>query len=104
MKLLDLHEQALDQNCGLFMRRTRKNRKGEIIPSWRCSRKACRTQRSIRHTNLFFIVEDGKGRNNSKMSLRDILLLVYLFVNSKDTIEQLMIKLGHGKIVFPRSP
>lgn len=125
MKLLDFHEQALKSeddcvnflnsfgifdesaavgpgksttSCNLLMKRTqKKNKKGDIIPSWRCSKKTCRTQRSICSSNRFFMFEDTHGRNNCKLSLRDILLIIYFFVYSNDTNEQLMTKLGHGK-------
>ncbi len=125
MKLLDFHEQALKSEehavsflqsfgifdpsavfcpgkhgeiCGNKMSQIRKkSKKGDIIPSWRCSKKLCRVTRSIRSTNRFFTYRDIKNRARCNLSLKEILLIVYHFVYSQDTMEQLMVKTGHGK-------
>lgn len=125
MKILDLHEQALktETACLEFLRTFgifsnaaaicpgrkvsqclnpmktihRKNRKGHTTSSWRCSKKNCRIQRSIRSTNKFFAFQDSRGRTKCNLNLRQILLLVYLFVYSNDTLDQIVIKTGHSK-------
>lgn len=124
MKLLDFHAQALQSEesciaflnlfglfdesiafcpgkahiaCGQRMKKVRKkNRKGDIIPSWRCSKKLCRAQRSIRSSNRFFAYQDSNGRAKCNLSVRQILIIVYFFVYSRDTFEQLMMKTGHS--------
>lgn len=125
MKLLDLYEQALKSEpscieflnsfglfdesiafcpgklniyCGERMKKIRKkNRKGEYIPSWRCTKKLCRTQRSIRASNRFFAFEDRNGRSKCNLPVRQILLIIYFFIYSRDTLEEIMVKTGHNK-------
>ena len=125
MKLLDFHDQALkseehavpflesfgifdpsavlcpgkkERFCGNLMSQIRKkSRKGENIQSWRCSKKNCRTTRSIRSTNKFFTYRDNQGRRKCNLTVRPILLIVYHFLYVQDTVEQLMTKTGHRR-------
>lgn len=125
MKILDLYDQALKSEpaCLEFLRTFgiftdaaalcpgkqgvictrpmgtifRKTKKGHVIPSWRCGRKLCRTTRSIRKTNRFFTFEASDGRARCNLKLREILLIVYFFIYSNDTLDQFVTKTGHSK-------
>lgn len=78
----------------------RTNHKKVLSHAWRCSKKSCRAQSSIRVTNRFFGFPDAKGRTTCNISLQKILLIVYLSVYSNDTLDQLVIKSGHRKSII----
>ena len=58
----------------------KRNRKGEFIPLLRCPKKGCQTYRSVREGNNFFYYTDLNGKINSRLSLCEILELVFYFV------------------------
>ena len=69
------------QKCGSVMQEKRKRgRNGEFKPILRCPKKGCQTSRSVRTNNPFFHYNDARNRVNSKLSLCEILELVFLFV------------------------
>lgn len=68
--------------CAAMHRSIRKDNNGKQVPNWRCYKKTCETTRSIRHSNAFFMYKDVNGKSNSKISIRSIVTLVYLFVNT----------------------
>lgn len=74
----------------------KKNRKGKVSLAWRCTKGNCRATKSIRNSNRFFAFLDAGGRSHGKISLCQILLIIYFFIYSKDTIDQFMIKTGHS--------
>lgn len=68
--------------CGAVMQEKRKrDRGGEFRPILRCPRRGCQTSRSIRTGNKFFHYTDLNGKTNSKLSICEILELVYYFVS-----------------------
>jgi len=80
------------RECGSEMKRTlRKNSKGEQYPAWRCTSTSCRTYLSIRSTNKFF---SWDGTTN--LSLRDIMMLVYIWLYNSNTIQQVRTMTGHS--------
>ncbi len=80
--LLDEEEDAAPCHCcGEEMKNVdRRNRKGEIIPAFRCKNRRCQTYRSIRSGNVFFHFTDLNGRMNCKLQLCQILELIFYFI------------------------
>ena len=67
--------------CGSLMQEKKKrNRKGEFMPLLRCPKNGCQTYRSVREGNKFFHYSDLNGKINSRLSLCEILELMYYFV------------------------
>ena len=65
----------------------RKNRKGEVIPTLRCSNTSCRTFVSIRKCNSFFTYTDLNGKCNSNLKLNEIMELVWMWLNFKTQVD-----------------
>jgi len=87
--------------CGGRMKRTlRKNRKGESRPTWRCTAYACQSFRSIRDTNGFFGWRGRDDKVHVSLSLRDIMMIVYLWLHTTSTIEQVREMTGHSKVTI----
>lgn len=80
--LLDVAQDAMPCHlCGGDMKNaTKRNRGGEHIPVLRCARKGCQTYRSVRKGNKFFHYTDINEKINCKLSLSEILELVFFFV------------------------
>ncbi|KAK4881277.1 hypothetical protein RN001_004596 [Aquatica leii] len=58
----------------------KRDRGGEYIPVYRCPRKGCQRTRSVRHGNRFLHYTDPNGKINSKLSLCEILELIFFFI------------------------
>lgn len=80
--LLDEEEDVAPcHRCGEEMKDVqRRNRKGEFIPALRCKNRRCQTYRSIRSGNTFFHFTDLNGRVNCKLTLCQILELMFYFI------------------------
>lgn len=80
--LLDTEAEAeVCSRCGSNMQEKRKrDRGGEFRPVFRCPRRGCQTTRSIRQGNRFFHYNDLNGRINSKLTLCQILEVVFMFI------------------------
>ena len=66
----------------------------ESTVSWICKKKSCRKSISVRDSNRFFSWTDKRGRSNSKLSIRKIVEIVYEFLYTTSTTEQLMLRLA----------
>jgi transposase len=67
--------------CGTLMaEKRRKSRAGEWVPVLRCTKKGCQTSRTFRHGNSLFQFTDLNDRNNSHLTLCQIMELMYMFV------------------------
>lgn len=62
---------------------------------WRCPRKSCQTTRSVRASNAFFHYVDSTGRMTSRLPLREILVLVWLWVHAR--MPERMVRAVTGK-------
>ena len=62
------------------MAENRRKIKDESRPVFHCTRNGCQTFRSVRHGNLFFSYTDLNNKINCKLTLCEILELVYYFV------------------------
>ena len=83
--------------CGAPMRTVQRLQKsGQRSVRWRCSVKACRTERSVRSASNFLKYERCDGRADCKLTLRQILLLLYLWVCTTSTTRQLRDLTGLG--------
>ncbi|KAK4871972.1 hypothetical protein RN001_016096 [Aquatica leii] len=58
----------------------KRNRGGEYRPVYRCPRKRCQSTRSVRHGNRFLHYTNLNKKINSKLSLCEILELIFLFI------------------------
>lgn len=67
------------QKCDGPVTLTKKKLRGKDLPVWRCRRKGCQAVRSVRRGNAFFTYTDINGKLNSKLSLCEILELVFLW-------------------------
>lgn len=56
-------------------------------------------QRSITKTNRFFAYTYSNGRYKCNLKLHEILMLVYFFLYSNDTLDEFVTKLGHSKFI-----
>ena len=74
----------------------RKNRSGRFSMHWRCTKKMCRVERSVRTTSLFLKYEKRDGSSCSNMSLCDIMRLLYLWLHTTSTVRQLHLLTGHS--------
>lgn len=72
--------------CGTTMRETTRLLKGEKVPVWRCPKRCCRTYCSFSSTNRFFHYTNVHGKSDRKISLTDVLQIVWLWAYSKMTI------------------
>lgn len=67
--------------CGSEMQeKRRRDRGGEFRPVFRCPRKGCQTSRSVRTGNRFFHYTDLNGKTNSKLTIVQILEVVFMFI------------------------
>lgn len=67
--------------CGTAMvEKRRKLRSGEWTPILRCPKKGCQTTRTFREGNSFFQFTELNNRNNSHLTLCQIIEIVFLFV------------------------
>ena len=67
--------------CGEEMKYVqRRNRKGKFTPALRCKNRRCQTYRSIRRGNIFFHFTDLNDRVNCKLTLCQILELIFYFI------------------------
>ena len=79
------------RNCGHPMQRgICKTKRGERTPVWKCTKKVCRSSKSIHCTNSFFTFRDRNNRNNNKLRLKDIVLLVHECFTTTNTIDNMM--------------
>ena len=74
----------------------RKQGSGRLSISWRCTSCNCRTERSVRSTCKFLTYERSDGRGCSKLSLCQILHLLYLWLHTTSTLRQLHVVTGHS--------
>lgn len=81
------------QACNSMMRKVSIN--DTLI--WRCTKRSCRTKRSIRVTNSFFFYKDKNGKLNTKMSMCSIMMIVYLFIHTTCTLDQMEVMTGHSR-------
>lgn len=76
---VDAHDPC--HKCGTEMvEKRRKTRTGEWTPILRCPKKGCQTSRTVRDGNKFFHYTDLNGRANCKLTLCEILELVFMFI------------------------
>jgi hypothetical protein len=77
----DLEEAVMncDIKCGSIMQNKRRLIRGNSVPVMRCPRKDCQVMRSVRHGNSFFLYSDLNNKMNCKLSLCQILDVVYFF-------------------------
>lgn len=76
----DAHEPCT--KCGSeMMEKRRKDRQGNFVPILRCPKRGCQTHRSVRSGNRFFHYIDLNGKMNCKLTLCEIMELVFLFVH-----------------------
>lgn len=69
--------------CGNKMKLvSRKQNSGKYSAHWRCSKRNCRLKRSVRSTSAFFSYEDVQGRRKTKLSLCQIVQLLYLWLHT----------------------
>ena len=77
-------EQPVDiapcSKCGGKMAEKRRKIKGESRPVFRCIRKGCQTFRSVCQESTFFCYTDLNNKMNCKLTLCEILELVFYFV------------------------
>ncbi|XP_068232212.1 uncharacterized protein [Palaemon carinicauda] len=66
--------------CGSVMKNKRRKVKGSFVPVMRCPVKGCQTFKSARTGNSFFHYSDLNNKTNCKLSLCQILDIVYFFV------------------------
>ena len=88
-------EQPVDiapcSKCGGEMAEKRRKIKGESRPVCRCSKKGCQIFRSVCHESIFFCYTDLNNKMNCKLTLCEILELVFYFVKdlSLDLTEEM---------------
>ena len=82
---INLAEEAVTcSKCSAEMKKTtRKNRKGEHYPTFKCPRKGCGTYKSMR-TKAFFSLNDGCS---SKLEVRGILEIVFMWILKFPTLQ-----------------
>ncbi|CAI6359232.1 unnamed protein product [Macrosiphum euphorbiae] len=67
--------------CGTEMcEKRRKNRNGEFVPIFRCPKKGCQTSHLVRQGNAFFYFTDLNSRVTCKLTLSEIMEIVFMFV------------------------
>ena len=66
--------------CGSVMQNKRRLIRGNSVPVMRCPRKGCQVMRNVRHGNRFFHYTDLNNKMNCKLSLCQILDVVYFFL------------------------
>lgn len=79
---------------GVMKVHARKLRDGDFIPEWKCNKNSCRTTRSVRSTNSFFTYKSGKKTGNSRLSLCQIVRLVYTWLYTASTHRQMCLITG----------
>ena len=90
-----LLEQPVDiapcSKCGGEIAEKRRKIKGESRPVFRCRRKGCQTFRSVCHESIFFCYTDLNNKMNCKLTLCEILELIFYFVKdlSLDLTEEM---------------
>ena len=95
LRRYQLLEQPVDiapcSKCGGEMAEKRRKIKGESRPVFRCRRKGCQTFRSVCHESIFFSYTDLNNKMNCKLTLCEILKLVFCFVKdlSLDLTEEM---------------
>ena len=95
LRRYQLLEQPVDiapcSKCESEIAEKRKKIKGESRPVFRCKRKGCQTFRSVRHESIFFYYTDLNNKMNCKLTLYEILELVFYFVKdlSLDLTEEM---------------
>jgi len=80
--LLDDPEEAVVncEKCGIVMQNKRRLIRGNSVPVLRCQRKGCQAMRSARHGNSFFHYMHLNNKMNCKVSVCQILDVVYFFL------------------------
>ena len=68
------------------MRERQKKSGQKRLTYWRCTKKSCRKELSIREGSLFSSYKSGDGRHNAKLTLCSIMKLIWLFLHMKCTI------------------
>ena len=100
LRLYHLLEEPVDiapcRKCGGEMVERYRKIKNESRPVFRCIRKGCQTFRSVRLGNIFFSYTDLNNKLNCKLTLCEILELVYYFVKdlSFDLTEEMTEEAG----------
>ena len=95
LRRYELLEQPVDiapcSKCEGEIAEKRRKIKGESRPVLRCRRKGCQTFRSVRHESIFFYYTDLNNKMNCKLTLYEILELVFYFVKdlSLDLTEEM---------------
>ena len=95
LRRYQLLEQPVDiapcSKCEGEIAEKRRKIKGESRPVLRCRRKGCQTFRSVRHESIFFYYTDLNNKMNCKLTLYEILELVFYFVKdlSLDLTEEM---------------
>ena len=80
------------------MCKSRMVRKSRNTPSWKCTKKNCRTWRSIRKTNHFFTYNDRNGRSHSNYDLTDILKITYWYLKAPEMkLSSLQSTIGYSR-------
>lgn len=62
---------------------------------WRCTRRACQLQRNVRCSNKFFTFMTSNGVCSSKLSLCQIMLIVFLYLYGNSSLRRLNVLTGH---------
>lgn len=65
--------------CGNEVKSYLKHDRGKVREVLRCRKKGCQTTQSVRKLNSFFTYVDASGRNNSGLSLSEIVEIVFFF-------------------------
>ena len=95
LRRYQLLEQPVDNapcsKCEGEIAEKRRKIKGESRPVFRCRRKGCQTFRSVCHESIFFYYTDLNNKMNCKLTLCEILELVFYFVKdlSLDLTEEM---------------
>ena len=95
LRRYQLLEQPVDiapcSKCEGEIAEKRRKIKGESRPVFRCRRKGCQTFRSACHESIFFYYTDLNNKMNCKLTLCEILELVFYFVKdlSLDLTEEM---------------
>lgn len=87
--------------CGGKMRESkRKERSGNVTILWKCVRsrggKRCYKTKSVREWNELFFHRDRNGKMTNNLTLCSITHLLWLFLNSRSTVRNVVAITGHS--------
>ena len=80
--------------CGAVMKQRRK--KGRKSSSWRCGRRTCRKEMTIRAGNPFFYYVTNPLKRDSKLDLRSILELIWYWLHTECPIRAVAAETKHS--------